>query len=83
MKRKILAILSAVIVATTMTSCMNRAIVDVTYNYERAIIALPNGDTIDGKVEKWVDYENSDMIQVKVNGKWYLTHMTNVVLITK
>lgn len=54
---------------------------DTAYSYDRAIIKLPNGEIIDGKCQSWRDYEDGDQLQVKVNGKTYLTHATNVVLI--
>ena len=34
-----------------------------------------------GEVESWTDYDGSDQIQVKVNGKTYLVHSENVALI--
>ena len=59
----------------------NRTIIDLTYAYDRAIIELPNGDVVEGKVDSWTDYTDSDQIQVKMNGKVYLVHSTDVVLI--
>ena len=59
----------------------NRTIIDLTYAYDRAIIQLPNGDIVQGKVESWTDYTDSDQIQVKVNGKVYLVHASDVALI--
>ena len=59
----------------------NRTIIDLTYAYDRAIIELPNGQIVEGKVESWTDYTDSDQIQVKVNGKIYLVHSNNVALI--
>lgn len=79
--RKII-IVGALILALilTMVAC-NMDLIDTTYHFDRAIIYLPNGEVIEGKVQSWTDYENSDQIQVKINGKTYLTHITNVVLI--
>ena len=59
----------------------NRQVIDITYNFDDVIIAMPNGDIIEGKVQRWLDFENSDMIQVKIDGKIYLTHINNVLLI--
>ena len=42
---------------------------------------MPDGTVISGKVDKWWDYENSDMVQVEIDGTVYLTHSCNVVLI--
>ena len=49
--------------------------------FDRAIIALPNGQVVDGRVSSWMDYENSDVVQITVEGKTYLTHYANVCLI--
>ena len=63
------------------TEFYNRTLIDLTYAYDTAIISLPDGTIVRGKVEHWTDYENSDQVQVKVNGKTYLVHSANVVLI--
>ena len=59
----------------------NRTIIDLTYTYDTAIIQLPDGTIVRGEVESWTDYDGSDQIQVKVNGKTYLVHSENVALI--
>lgn len=61
----------------------NKQLVDLTWSYERAIIFLPNGEKIEGKISSWDDFEGSDMIHVKINGKTYLTHSSNVILISE
>lgn len=78
MKKKFLAL--AVICTLLLTGC-NRSIADVTYKFDRAIISLPNGEVIEGEVDSWMDYEDGDQIQVKIDGKTYLVHSTNIVLI--
>ena len=55
--------------------------IDMTYTYDRAVISLPNGEVVDGKIQSWRDYEDGDQIQVTVNGKTYLVHSTNIALI--
>ncbi len=70
-----------------MLSCMilsgcNKQMVDLTYSYEYAIIALPNGEVVEGKVSSWTDYEDGDQLQIKIDGKTYLVHSSNVVLIS-
>lgn len=64
-----------------LTGC-NKQLVDLTYSYEWAIIELPNGEVIDGKVQSWTDYADGDQIQIKIGGKNYLVHSTDVVLIS-
>ena len=84
--KKIIAILLVAVVALSMaliaTGC-NKQLVDLTYSYEYAIIGLPNGETVEGKVSSWTDFEDGDQIQVKIDGKTYLVHSSNIVLISK
>jgi hypothetical protein len=55
---------------------------DTVYTYNDAIISLPNGKVIEGKIDSWTDYEDGDQIQVKLdNGKTYLVHSEDIVLI--
>ena len=83
MKKTLIAIALLLVIATsiiTLSSC-NMQVLDLTYSFEYAYISLPNGEVIEGKVDSWVDYE-SDAVQVVINGKTYLTHYSNVVLIS-
>ena len=82
--KKIIEILLVVVVslmALLIVGC-NKQMVDLTYSYERAIICLPNGEIVDGKVSSWTDFEDGDQIQVKIDGKTYLVHSSNVALIS-
>ena len=83
MKKLILmgvCVLLLTIICACFYSC-NYQMVDTTYKFDRAIINLPNGEVVEGPVDSWKDYEDGDQIQVKVNGKTYLIHSANVVLI--
>jgi len=60
----------------------NKQMVDLTYSYEYAIISLPNGEVVEGKVSSWTDFEDGDQIQVKIDGKTYLVHSSNIALIS-
>ena len=82
--KKIIAMLLAIIaiLSITLLSGCNKQIMDLTYSYEYAIIGLPNGEVVEGKVSSWTDYEDGDQLQVKINGKTYLVHSSNVVLIS-
>ena len=59
----------------------NRQLLDTNYRFNRAVIGLPNGQVVEGKVSSWLDYNDSDVVQVTIDGKTYLTHYTNVCLI--
>ena len=82
--RKIVVLLMAVIalLSCLLLSGCNKQMMDLTYSYEYAIISLPNGEVVEGKVTSWTDYEDGDQLQVKINGKTYLVHSSNVVLIS-
>ena len=82
--KKVIALLLAVIAVLSvllLTGC-NKQMLDLTYSYEYAIIGLPNGEVVEGKVTSWTDFEDGDQIQVKIAGKTYLVHSSNVVLIS-
>ena len=82
MKKKFII---AVLVASCLIlgGCGNKDLFDTVYNYDYAIIQLPNGEIIEGKVEKWADYEDGDQLQIKIDGVIYLVHSNNVSLIKK
>lgn len=82
MKKKFII---AVLVASCLTlgGCGNKDLFDTTYNYDYAIIQLPNGEIIEGKVEKWTDYEDGDQLQITIDGVIYLVHSNNVSLMKK
>lgn len=80
MKRVALIIFLAVVLISC-TGCYNKQLLDLTYHYNRAIVRLPNGEIVEGRVSSWTDFEDGDSIQVKIDGKMYLTHISNVCLI--
>ena len=79
--KKLFAAVIALVLMFSMAGC-NRQIIDTTYSFERAIICMPDGEIIEGKVTSWKDYEG-DQIQVKINGNTYLVHSSNIVLISE
>ena len=84
MKKRILITITALTTAATLlTACGNQSLIDTTYRFDKAIINLHNGNIVEGKVQSLKDYDNSDQIQVTINGKTYLTHISNVILIAE
>ena len=85
MKKPMITVLSLLLIllssALMLCGC-NKQMVDLTYSYERAILCLPNGEIIEGRVSSWTDFEDGDQIQVKIDGKTYLIHSSNIVLIS-
>lgn len=82
MKKKLFATILALGMVLSMSAC-NYQLVDTTYSYKYAIISLPNGEIVEGKVESWRDYEDGDQIQVTVDGVTYLVHAGDAVLMTE
>ena len=81
MKKRIALIIFLVIILVSCTGCYNKQLFDVTYHYDRAIVYLPNGEIVEGRVSSWTDFDDGDSIQVKIDSKMYLTHISNVCLI--
>ena len=79
--KKLTVLVSMLILGLALTGC-NKQMVDLTYSYERANLSLPNGEVIEGKVSSWTDFEDGDQIQVRIDGKTYLVHSSNIVLIS-
>lgn len=83
--RKIL-VLALVLIAIVCILCAcsssvyNREIVDLKYGFDYAYIRLPSDMYVKGKVDSWRDYDDSDMIQVTIDGVTYYTHGSNVVI---
>ena len=92
-KLKIGLITGITIVALSFTACVdnktlfdtacvgNKTLFDTTYTFNKAIIELPNGEVVEGKVDAWTDFEDGDQFQIVINGKTYLTAATRCVLI--
>ena len=77
--------LAALLVAMVfaLCACGNRDMWDTVHTFDRVIVQLADGSVVEGKCQNWRDYENSDMMQVKVDGKTYLVHSTNCTLIAE
>lgn len=54
--------------------------IDLTFEYNYAVIELQDGTVIKGKVESWRDYEG-EQLQIKIDGVVYLTSSYNCTLI--
>lgn len=80
--KKIICVLLVLVMTLSLVACGNRQTFDVTYTFDRAIIKLPNGEIVDGKITSWRDYEG-DQLQVKIDGTTYLVHSADVALIVE
>ena len=81
MKKKILIVLLAAAACLMLGGWGNREIWDTNYTFTRAIGRLADGTVIDGKCQSWIDWDDCDMIQVKIDGNTYYIHGSNVSLI--
>ena len=83
--KKILAIALVLILAFVMFSgsAWNKQWFDFTYSFDRAVLCLPDGTVVSGKLQSWTDYEDGDQLQVKIDGVTYLAHSSQCVLIAE
>ena len=69
--------------ALSLSGCGNRQLFDTTYTFNEAILSMPDGSVVSGKVSSWRDYEDGDQIQVVIDGTTYLVHSSNIVLMNE
>lgn len=79
----IIIILLALIVTAVGKIAGNQRLFDTVCSYDRAIIRTADGEIVKGTVDDWADYENSDQIQVTIDGVIYLVHSSNLTLIAE
>lgn len=77
----VILIFVAVIVTFWNLFIGNRQVFDTAMRFDHAMIKLADGEIVEGRVDSWRDYENSDQIQVTINGTTYLIHSMNATLI--
>ena len=80
--RKILAALLSLLMIISLTGCGNQQLFDTTFTFDYAIIALPNGEVVEGDIDSWNDYDG-EQLQIVIDGTTYLTHSENVVMIAE
>lgn len=83
MKKIIAFVLAVALFACLLTGCgYNKTVFDVNYRFNYAYISMPDGSCVEGEVKSWMDWDDSDMVQVIFSdGTVYFTHSSNVVLI--
>jgi len=77
--KRIIAIMLIVLLSLSLASC-NYTMFDTKYNFEYAIIKLPNGEIVEGEVYRWVDYDGEQLQITFKDGNTYLTCSINAVL---
>jgi hypothetical protein len=82
MKRFFALVLLIITIICLFSGCgWNKQIIDLNYNYDTAIIELPNGTVETVAVKKWNDYEGDQIQVVSKDGTVYLVHSSDCVLI--
>lgn len=84
MKKQLVLIIFLAMILISCTGCHNMQFFDMTYPYDRAIIYLPNGEIVEGRVSSWTSctsFGGAGAVEIKIDGKTYLTHICNVCLI--
>lgn len=84
--KKIIIVALIITLCLTLTACQigNRKIgFDTTQTFHWAIIQLGNGELIEGPVDSWRDFDESDVVQITIKGVTYLTHYANAILTTE
>lgn len=79
MKRITLALM-LIVCTLLLASCGNMDYFDTVFTFHEAIISMPDGTLVRGKVQNWTDYQDGDQIQVKIDDVVYLVHSENIVL---
>lgn len=82
--KKIALIIFLAIILVSCTGCYNKQPFNTTHDYDRAIVYLPNGEIVEGRVSSWTSWTSfgdGGAVQIKIDDKTYLTHICNVCLI--
>ena len=80
--KKLIAMILALLMVLSTTGCGNYTYFDFQYTFNRAIIQLPDGEVVEGKIDSWTDYEG-DQLQIEIDGTVYLVHAANAVMIAE
>lgn len=79
MKKATILVVLVLVLAFMLSACGNKDMFDTVYTFRYGIIKLPNGEIVEGKVERWSDYEG-DQLQITIDGETYLVHSVNATL---
>lgn len=63
------------------SGCGNMDIIDWHWRFDKALIKMDDNKWSEFKIQKWHDYDNSDMIAVETDTQVFVTHSMNVILI--
>lgn len=64
MKKRIILLTAAAMLAGALSGCGNKTLIDTTYTFDRAIIQLADGTIVDTRIKTWADYDDGEQVQV-------------------
>ena len=82
MKKKIVVLVTVVMMVAGLVGCGNMTMLDTTYTFDYAIVKLADGTVLEGEVETWCDYEGEQIQITFKDGHTYLVSSVNATLIS-
>lgn len=80
--KRIICLIICIVLMLCVTACGAEGPVSSSSGNKRAVIRMPDGVLVEGKVDRWYPYQ-CGLVEVEINGTTFTTHGANVVLITK
>lgn len=81
--KKLLITICAIALSCSLLCGCNRQLIDYNHYFNEAIILHVDGEEERVKIKSWCDYGDSDLVQIVLeNGTVYLTHSSNIILIS-
>lgn len=81
MRMRITALMMSVVTLFMSSACdINYDFYDSNWNYDVAIVRMPNGEVIELELAKWKDYEGEQIQLTDTEGNVYLVSSFNCVL---
>lgn len=81
MKKIIVLLVLVAMVCAMFVGCANYDVWDMHYQFDRAVVKMPDGEVVNIDISMWADYEG-EQIQLKgTDGRVYLVSSYNCVLV--
>lgn len=80
MRKRILGLILGCSFVAALTGCGNYELIDTMYEYDKAIISIPDGTVVECEIKKWTDYEGEQVQIYDTQGNVYLVSSYNCVL---
>lgn len=83
MKTKLTILITSIILILC-TGCNYEGydVIDTNYHFDKAIIKMPDGSSLEVEIEKWADAEDGEQLTItSKDGKRYLVNSVNCILV--